>query len=310
MTNINFEEMFNNIEDGLADNQKKVFIDSSLKVYYGLTADYHYRISFMSTILPPDIKSTKDIVISQGQESDDVYWTCFDLINLQAKSVFYSFCKDLILSVTGKYNEKEALTELKNRYNSWRSLFRNKNKIQSKAIQGLYGELYFLKEYMAKNYSVEEAISSWVGPDGYSKDYSINNEWYEIKTIGVNSNIVNISSIGQLSSTIRGNLVVIKVEKMSEQFDNKQSSVMQLFNDIMLETKDNELKEKLVNKLLNYGFDVENNENNEKYSVASMSIYMVEEDFPRILEKDIKYQEIGNVSYELVVSTLDRFKKE
>ena len=307
---INLEKLFNELDAEFVGSQKKVLIDSSLKIYYGKTIEGYYRLSFMSTVLPPTIQSTKDILVSQGQESDDVYWTCFDLINQHAKHVFYSFCQDLILSVTNKYDEGIALFDLKNRYSAWISLFKSKKKMSAKTIQGLFGELVFLKNFMLKNFSQEQAVDAWSGPDGYSKDYAINNEWFEIKTTGANSNIVNISSIAQLSSKTKGNLVVVKVEKMSEVFDDGQSTVLQVFNDIMLQIKDNELKAKLIQKLLNYGFDVNDNENNERFRIDSISIYEVGEDFPRILEDDIKYQEIRNVSYEIVLSAIEKFRKE
>ena len=56
--------------------------------------------------------------------------------------------------------------------------------------------------------------------------------------------------------------------------------------------------------------DVNDNENNERFRIDSISIYEVGEDFPRILEDDIKYQEIRNVSYEIVLSAIEKFRKE
>jgi len=310
MMNIDFQKIFDQLEIDLTGNQRKLLVNSSLKVYYGITTERYYRISFMSTILPPKIDSTNNLFVSQGQESDEVYWTCFDLTNTLAKKVFYSFCQDLILAITDKYEEREALYELKNRYYSWKSLFKNKKKMSLQSNQGLFGELVFLKNIMFEKFSIQEAIESWVGPDGANKDFSINDEWFEIKTIGSTSNFVKISSISQLSAKNKGNLVVVKVEKMSEQYDDGQSCVIQLFKDIMIKVNDNELKEKFVEKLLRYGFDVEDNNNQERYKIISITTYVVDQKFPRLLETDIKHQEISNVSYDLVLSTLDKFRKE
>ena len=65
-----------------------------------------------------------------------------------------------------------------------------------------------------------------------------------------------------------------------------------------------------LEKLLKYGFDINENANNEKYKFVSCDLYYVDDNFPRLSEKDIHFQEIGKVTYELFISTLERFKKE
>lgn len=307
---IDFESMFNGLQNEFFGKQKKISIDSSLKVYYGITTENYLRISFMSTIEPTRIDSTKELRVAQGQESDDVYWTCFDLLNPSGEKVFFAFCNDLVDSITGQYDEKMALLELKNRYHSWKSMFRNRRKMSSETNQGLFGELYFMKHYMFDKYDINKVVDAWSGPNGLNKDFSIDNEWYEVKTTLSNSQTIKISSISQLSSTTPGNLVVIKVEKMSESFDNGYSNIYDLFKSIMIKIRDNETKEKFIEKLLQYGFDVDENSNTEKYKFVDLSIYNVDDKFPRLLETDIKYQEIGKVTYELILPTLEKFKKE
>ena len=97
---------------------------------------------------------------------------------------------------------------------------------------------------------------------------------------------------------------------MSESFDNGYSNIYDLFKSIMYKIRDNETKEKFIEKLLQYGFDVDENSNTEKYKFVDLSIYNVDNNFPRLLERDIKYQEIGKVTYELILPTLEKFKKE
>lgn len=307
---IDFEEKFTSLQNDFLGKQKKILIDSSLKVYYGITSDNNLRISFMSTIEPLNMESTKELKVFLGQESESVFWTCFDLLNPMGNKVFYAFCNDLVDAVLGQYDEKEALQQLKNRYHSWKSMFKNKRRMSSESNQGLFGELYFMDRFLFNKYDPDLVISSWSGPDGYSKDFSINENWYEVKTTLANSQVVKISSIGQLSSTTPGYLVVIKVDKMSESFEDGFSNAFDLFKSIINKIKSNETKEKFIEKLLNYGFDINENSNNEKYKFIDCNTYRVDDEFPRLQEKDIKYQEIGKVTYELFLSTLDRFKKE
>lgn len=309
-TKIDFEEKFNSLQEEFFGKQKKIFVNSSLKVYYGITTENNLRISFMSTIEPLKIDSTKELRVSLGQESEEVYWTCFDLLNPMGNKVFYAFCNDLVDSITEKFDEAEALLQLKNRYHSWKSMFKNRRKMSPETNQGLFGELYFMDKYLFPKYTPDNVVDAWAGPNGYSKDFSINDTWYEVKTTLSTSNIVKISSLGQLSSTTPGNLVVVKVDKMSESFEDGFSNIYDLFKSIMMKVASNETKEKFIEKLLKYGFDINENSNTEKYKFNECNIYGVDDGFPRLLESDIKYQEIGKITYELILNTLEKFKKE
>lgn len=312
MTNsmINFEEKFNELQDEFSGKQKKILVNSALKVYYGITKDGYLRISFMSTIKPLNLESTKDLKISLGQESEDVYWICFDLLNPNASKVFYSFCEDLVEAVTNKFDETEALVELKNRYYAWKMMFKNKKQMSSESNQGLYGELYFMDKYMLERYNAIDVIKAWVGPNKFSKDFSINDDWFEVKTISSSSSTIKISSISQLSSLTPGNLVVVKVDRMSDKYEDGYSDIYDLFQSIMFKIADNETKEVFIEKLIKYGFDFENNSNMEKYKFMNISFYSVDDAFPRLKESDIKYQEIGKITYELILNTLDKYKKD
>jgi len=307
---IDFEDKFNSLQEDFLGKQKKLAIDSSLKVFYGVTSDNVLRLSFMSTIEPLNMESTKELKVLLGQESDSVYWTCFDLLNPMAKKVFYAFCNDLVDAITDQYDEADALLQLKNRYHSWKSMFKNRRKMRPETNQGLFGELYFMNSVMFGKYDPDVVVDSWAGPDGFSKDFSINNVWYEVKTTTSTSHTIKISSISQLSSSTPGYLAVVKVDKMSESFEDGCSNIYDMFKIIMSKIRSNETKEKFIDKLLKYGFDIEENANMEKYKFVDYSIYYVDESFPRLLDSDIKYQEIGKVTYELILPTLEKFKKE
>lgn len=310
ISKIDFEENFNNLHEEFFGKQKKIMVNSALKVFYGITTENYLRISFMSTIKPLIIDSTKELRVSIGQESENVYWTCFDLLNQNGAKVFYAFCNDLVDSIIDVYDENEALLQIKNRYHSWKSMFKNKRKMSTETIQGLYGELYFMNFKLFEMYDIDLVVSSWAGPNGYSKDFSIGNTWYEVKTPLASAQSIKISSISQLSSVTAGNLVVVKVDKMSESFEDGCSDIYDLFKIIMGRIKSNETKEKFIEKLLKYGFDINENSNREKYKFIECAVYNVGNNFPRLLDSDIKYQEIGKVTYELILNTLDKYKKE
>ena len=137
---IDFEKIYSQFGDELAGNQKRLEINSALGVYYGVSAEGCLRLSFLSTTPAPKMESTRLLKVFQGQESEGVYWTCFDLVQPEAKKVYFTFCSNLIESVFDVVNEREALQSLKKRYITWKTMFRKEIKqgLSKEVIQGLF----------------------------------------------------------------------------------------------------------------------------------------------------------------------------
>lgn len=303
------EQLYQTLVESSKGNQKKIPITSCLGVYLGISTEGYIRLSFMSSIPAPKLDSTKLLRITQGQEEQDVYWTSFDLIQEDAKVVFFTFCEDMIRSITDIKEEMIALTSIKKRYVTWKSMFVKANNIQlsREILQGLYGELYFLKNYMLKKYDVKTAICSWSGPNSTSKDFSLSDNWFEIKTIGNNVQNIHISSLTQLSSSIDGRLVVIKTEEMSDKFNNDDSNISVLLKQIIEQLNDEKYEELFLSKISN--FCLQDDYISRNYDVKSMNIYLVNNKFPRLTEKDISYPEISEVKYTLLVNSLEQYKE-
>ena len=309
---IDFEKIYSQFTSELIGNQKRLELKSALGIYYGVSQDGCLRLSFLSTTPAPKMESTKLLKVFQGKESEGVYWTCFDLIQAEAKKVYFAFCANLIDSILDTLDEREALQILKKRYITWKTMFRKdiKQGLSREVIQGLFGELYFIKKQLSKHYSFADCVKSWSGPDSTSKDFSINDNWFEVKTIGANAVSVKINSITQLSSKTDGKLVIIKVEKISPEFTNGESSIEELFKSILAEIKDEAIEGLFLNKISSFGVDISDESFTAKFSVKSMNNYIVKEGFPRIQESDIKFSEVCDVSYSLIVNALKDYLEE
>lgn len=305
---IDLTENFLELENHIFNEQRLIQTNSCLQAFYGMSSDRLYRISFVSTVRPFEMESTKDIRVTQGQESETVYWTCFDLLNNDVKEVFFIFCNSLVQAIENQVDEYLAMSYLRERYTSWKLLMRNNGKMSYESYQGLYGELYFLLKHLSPLSSVDKAVESWVGPEGFSKDFSINNTWYEIKTIGTSSHSIKINSLAQLDSENEGHLVVIIVEKMSEQYNNECCSVNDLYNEIIGKIEDPQIKDKFINKVLKYGFIGTNPTfANYKFEVRNTSYYLVKEGFPRLTKNNVGTTAISNVTYDLMISAIEQY---
>ena len=309
---IDFESIYKALAAEAVANQKKLDIDSSLGVFYGISPEGYFRLAFMSSIAAPKMESTRLLRVTQGKEKEGVFWTCFDLLNMDAKKVFYTFCTNLIESIVSIKDEVTALKQLKVRYVTWKAMFKNEitKAIPKEKVQGLFGEMYYLKQVMFPQYGVNDSIKAWSGPDGKSKDFSIGTMWYEIKTVGANATTVKISSLTQLSSENTGSLVIIKAEGMSEEFSNGNSSIEELFKGIMIQIDDYDIQQIFLNKFCSCGVDLSDECLDLKFDVKSIRHYKVNEDFPKITEKTAPYTEIVGVTYELSISAIEKYAED
>jgi len=163
---------------------------------------------------------------------------------------------------------------------------------------------------MIDMYGADRAVESWGGPDAKSKDFSIDDTWYEIKTIGANATEVHISSLAQLSSPYVGHLVIIRAEAMADAFEGESSSIGALFKDILSKIKDEKLESIFLNKLATFGFDISDQAFEAKFVIKSVNIYKVDKDFPRLTENDVAHTEIGSVQYSLIVNSLKKYMED
>ena len=161
---------------------------------------------------------------------------------------------------------------------------------------GLIGELLFLRDDMFKNYDHQKAIDSWSGCDKTHKDFSVDDDWYEIKSPSVSSPSVKISSIEQLDSDKPGMLVVYEMEKMSGAYNgltlnNVVHSVLAI-----LEPDEETI---LIEKLKVAGW--EENEEYDKtcFRNVTKNYYVVNDDFPRIKKNNLPLAVI-DVEYKIL----------
>ncbi len=309
---INIKELFNYLPNGIMDNQRKIDVKTKVNIYYGLTKKGGKRISFLSSCRPYEIESTKLIEVLQINESENVYWTCFDLIDSNAESVYFSLIEDLINSIETCKDELSCMKEIKNRFLIWKKMLGRvvSNGMSEEKTRGIFGELYFLYNHLANKYSIGDAVKSWGGPDGDSKDFTINNQWFEVKTVGTSTNDVKISSLTQLDSDVEGDLAIVRIEGMSYAYSDGMSSLEELVTLILRNMDASYDRELFISKLDKLKYTPLDNAVRLKFKVHNISLYLVNDSFPRIVAKDIKFAEIDKISYSIYIKAIDKFKDE
>lgn len=219
--------------------------------------------------------------------------------------MFRRICEDLLSSVQDVCDENVAYKTLVARYHAWKKLFKpNRTNLSEFEIQGLIGELLFMRDYAIPQWGIDAALESWTGPEKTHKDFSIGNEWYEIKTITTGKDTVRISSIEQLDSDLDGVLCIYSLEKMSASFKGIKLNalVKELCSNISLYHKD-----LLLNKLELYGYDFDSDIDKYVYALTDKSSYSVTTEFPRLERSRVPLQ-ISKALYDIVISELAPFR--
>lgn len=305
---IDIQKIYDELQQG--DSFKRIKQENSpISIYCGLREANMPSIAFLCKTPPILIESTQYLRVSQWEEKDKVYWTSFDLQLANARTIFYSLCLDLINAIDGAKNETEAICAVKSRYMVWRKMFRKATTPMSfEAYQGLYGELYFLYFELTKKYSLEDAIKAWSGANRTAKDFSINEDWFEIKTTTTNATEVKISSLTQLDSDEDGHLVVLRIEKMSEEYNDGHATVNQLMSLILKDILDEGLKDNFLEKVAAYGYVVEDElQQYPTFKLHRVDSYRVNEQFPKITSRDVAFDEITKVTYCISINGIKSF---
>lgn len=277
-----------------------------LSLYIGRDDDARYSFDFRGKYKPVRISSSDVIAVEQYKDGD-LLTLRFSLENNDLLEYFCTFCQDLLDSVKVTNDDEKAYRTLRSRYYSWRQLFRPDNaRLTEAEIMGLIGELLFLKDYMIPERGIDVALESWMGPEKSHKDFSDQQDWFEVKTISFGKESVRISSIEQLDSNIDGTLVVYELEKMSPSFEGIRLN--QLVNSIIALLVNTHQRETFMAKLQLFGFDFSNENDNIVFALRNQYLYRVDyENFPR-LHRSLLPDAITRAQYELLLTEIEPFK--
>jgi len=201
--------------------KRLVVEDSAYPVFYGITTpETHFCL--MAELpsgemhrferIPPSrgFKLTTHI---SGQELVKGNAT-LNVISNSAKynSVFRAIAQDISKSVSAAAGSQEKTVSLIRRLNLWRSFFEKQSEagLSLTAQQGLYGELYFLRNHLLSlPVDSGRAAASWTGPDKRQHDFQLGKVAIEVKTSSQRTHqTARITSEQQLDETLVTSLLL------------------------------------------------------------------------------------------------------
>ena len=257
------------------------------------------------------IEPSKCINTTCRKRHDGTYYISFQLTEKTQEDIFIVMCSNIIRYSSSALSEKDATIRIASRYNQWRKLMEHRNLaiLSDEKRRGLIGELLYLKEIIRSGKPLPDALSGWVGPDGADQDFVYDGCWREIKTTGLSSDKITIHSLEQLGlESNNGLLFIYRVDSCAPEQDGAftlrglVASITNLLNE------NYELVEQFTTKLNSVGYIDLEVYDSFPYKFFNFAQYDVNDDFPRIIRKDVR-PEILNCEYDISISSIDKWRK-
>ena len=224
--------------------------------------------------------------------------------------IFLTLCQDLTNTANKYDNNQEIIEAVENRLRRWQQLLKSNNYsgLTLERQMGLFSELIFLKNKVASEIGIKDAIISWVGPDFDKQDFSIESATIEVKSYKTTKGeIIYISSLQQLQSPTNPLYLVAYGLTISE----RGLSILDIIESIENQISDDWILDQFKIKLFEYGYieGVSNKNRLYKFLIDKENIYEVSEEFPKIEKSNIS-SKIVSVKYGIDLTECKEFEVE
>jgi Putative PD-(D/E)XK family member, (DUF4420) len=270
---------------------------------------------FKSTLLDrkmiyPSSRSFVMNRIALQQDSEEYATLQLVLTNPRHKDIFTTLVQDIVDSLTLISEERAAVSEFITRVKRWQTFLEKNNPegLSEIAQQGLYGELWFLRQVVFPNLESVKGLRCWTGPKATQQDFQFSGCAVEVKTTSSKQHqTLLIASERQLDDTGIGTIILLHLsldvrQGQGETLPEIVASVRSLIANNAI------AKDELENLLFEVGYlDSQTSRYEDiSYTIRESNYFKVREDFPRIIESDLR-NGIGDVRYTISVAECKRF---
>jgi len=226
--------------------------------------------------------------------------------------IFTSLIYDIIKNLPVNAQEDDFVKYILNRIKKWQR-FLDKYSRDGLSLEnqiGLFGELYFLSEYLFPVFDIDLSLDMWQGPYGKPQDIQYKNWAIEIKTtLKGDHKKLFINNLQQLNfKNFKDGLYLVSFTLIRKL--NIEKTLNFLVKSIYFKIGENfPAKNKFEELLHELGYLERHEKFYDKfgYDVGEIRIYRVNKDFPR-LSIDLLPNGIGDVSYSILLSICDQWK--
>jgi hypothetical protein len=181
-----------------------------------------------------------------------------------------------------------------------------KHTLDESEIRGLIGELWTLHQNIIPKFGNQASIKAWVGPYGASQDFQFEDTAYEVKTIQLGCDFIQVSNESQLDNSSRE--IQLEVHQLTESIQNDAISLNSIVERVQtLFDQDFIALDAFDERLCAVGYTRSKDYDEPKFKVVSSDRYLVNDEFPRLTAGQLM-QGISDVKYKLFLSNCSKFK--
>jgi hypothetical protein len=235
-----------------------------------------------------------------------------ELLNINYNDLFNDLLVSLYQKIKDITHAQDYSNEFVLTFGKWIEFFENdrKNQLSEEQIQGLFGELFVLNEYLKKSSrpTINSILASWKGLYDAANDFEFDLKNVEVKTKKESNLFVKISSEYQLEKELDKGLELLIVSVKIDLVEGKSihDMLLEIVKQVRLKFGDLSV---LYQALYQKGLTLENLKqyNNHRFIVSKIESFDAgKDDFPKLSISNID-SEISNLKYKLRVVKLDEF---
>ena len=257
----------------------------------------------------PDSRGLNVRVESREAEGDGAE-VVLALTESQHRDIFDLLVRDLVGEAERPVDEREGLIRFQARLSDWQQLLRRLGPrgLSHEAQQGLWGELWALREVVAPATGMRAAVDGWRGPMGTDQDFQLGGICVEVKT-STAASLDRLAISGERQLEVPDDVVLIL---LGLSLDGRVNHGVTLPE--MIESVRNAASESGCLHLVDLRLDLCGYEGDDAnlysdigYTVRSLHPFRVEEGFPRIVSNDLKTG-ISDVRYQVSTASCGDFR--
>lgn len=296
-------------ERGHSAGRFRVCPDHLIDLFIGFSVAGEREFTFESSTASfsaEEIPAFENMVV-QLADNRGLHTLTLRLTDRGLTDLFSIICCDLAEATSVAVTEEGAIQIFVVRLSRWAELLRRRRTTELSFNErlGLLGELNMLV------WAIEEcgvdallAVRGWRGPDGDTNDIGLNNVRIEVKSqLSTQRKSLKISSLDQLDWDGRNLFIATHSFCPSDEGVSLESLSSNIST--RLENNKSGLME-FQRRLIVAGYDSDASYANETFKLERLSVYRVEEDFPRLVPSNVPIG-INKVSYEITCERINDF---